>query len=74
MNEPALEKIIKAQNNCARIVTLYGERYLPIFERLENEVQERLKKQKLLKRAILIGKNDTQNGTHLRGVFNSKTK
>jgi len=69
MNEPSLNQIIKARNQCAEIIALYGEKFLPIFERLENEIVIREKRQRLLDKAINIGsKNGTQSGTHSRGL------
>ena len=79
MNEPTLDQIIEARNRCAEVIVQYGERYLPIFERLENEIVLREKKQELLNRAISISlkngtRNGTQNGTQLTSNFNSKIK
>ncbi len=75
MNEPSLNQIIKARNQCAEIIALYGERYLPIFERLENEISIREKRQKLLDKALIISsKNGTQSGTHLVLRFNAQSK
>lgn len=83
MTEPTFKQIIKARNQCANIIALYGEQYLPIFERLENEIALRKEKQALLEKAININsKNDTQNGTQndtqndtqLSRSFNAKTK
>lgn len=75
MNEPTLERIIEARNRCAEIIAKYGDRYLPIFERLENEIATQKEKQKLLNKAILLGSknsthNSTQNGTQLTNAFN----
>lgn len=79
MNDPTLNQIIEARNRCAEIIAQYGERYLPIFERLENEISLRKKKQELLNRAISISlkngtQNSTQNGTQLMIQFNLKNK
>ncbi len=75
MNEPPLNQIIKARNQCAEIIALYGEKFLPIFERLENEIAIREERQRLLDKAIMIGsKNGTQNGTHLAPRFNAQSK
>ena len=52
MNEPTIEQIIEARNQCAEIIALHGEKFLPIFERLENEIAIRQKKQELLVESI----------------------
>lgn len=60
-----MKELISARDKCAQIITLYGEQYIPIFERLENEISCRQKRQELLNKAIRIAtrKNGTQNGT-----------
>ncbi|MCG8483566.1 MAG: hypothetical protein MJA31_09685 [Clostridia bacterium] len=64
MGEPTKEEIIAARDRCAQIIALYGERYLPIFERLENEIALLEQQQVLLKKAICLGnKIDTQSAT-----------
>ena len=66
MKQPTTEELIVARNQCARIIALYGERYLPIFVRLENEIALRDQQKVLLKKAVNIGvKIDTQNGTQI---------
>ena len=67
--EISLDEIISARDKCARIVAVFGSRYLPIFERLETELTERQKKQQLLEKALQISsasgtQSGTQNGTH----------
>ena len=61
MSDLGLDQIIAARNECARIIALYGDTYLPIFERLETEISKRERQNKLLIKAMKIG---TQNGTH----------
>jgi|GEM_PF-2690677 len=61
MQEPTLDEIITARNECAKIIATHGEQFLPIFERLEEEIELRKKRVESLNRAIQIG---TQNGTH----------
>lgn len=68
--EPTLDEIRKARDECARIISLHGESYLPIFERLENEIAQRKHQNRLLKKALKIGtQNGTQNGTQLKVQF-----
>lgn len=79
MKDPTLEEIIKARDRCAKIIAQYGERYLPIFERLEKEIALRQEKQALMEKALRIsGKTGTQNGTqigtHLTSLFNAQMK
>ncbi|AXG69599.1 hypothetical protein KORDIASMS9_01824 [Kordia sp. SMS9] len=70
MQEPTLDQIIDARARCAKAIARYGEQYLPIFERLDNEIAKRVKQQSLLNKAIEIGtQNGTQNGTHLTDIF-----
>jgi len=61
MKEPTLKEIMDARDKCAIIIAKYGERYLPIFERLEKEIKIRMERQKCLDKALKIA---TQNGTH----------
>ncbi len=42
----------------ANIVAVYGERYLPIFERLEKEYKNRKQKNVMLTKAISISKSN----------------
>lgn len=66
-NEIPLSEIIEARDKVARIIAKYGKRYLPIFERLDFEVEKRKKEEELLKKAIDIGtQNGTQSGTHFK--------
>ena len=59
------DQLVEARNKCAFIISKYGECYLPIFERLENELKAFEKNKALLKKALHIGtQNGTQNGTH----------
>lgn len=66
-----IAELITAREQCAAIVVRYGERYLPIFERLENEVLVRKKQYLLFERAQQIARKngtqyDTQNGTQMK--------
>ena len=75
MSEPTLEEIIHARNECAQIITLQGKKYLPIFERLENEISKRREQNKLLEKALKIGtQNGTQIGTQLTAQFFTVSK
>ena len=60
MSEIPLSQINKARNRCAEIIAQCGDRYLPLFERLENEIQIREENQRLLDKAQKIA---TQNAT-----------
>ncbi len=60
MNDVGIKELLEARKRCAQIITHYGEQYLPIFERLEHEIDSRSEQQQLLKKAIEIG---TQSGT-----------
>ncbi len=75
MSDFGLDQIIAARNECARIIALHGDKYLPIFERLEKEITKHEQHNKLLMKAMKIG---TQNGTHigtqLRTLFSTATK
>ncbi len=48
------EELKKAYKISAMLVTLHGDIYLPIFERLEKEYNDRLKKKEALHRAVQI--------------------
>ncbi len=66
-DEITLSEIIEARDKVAWIIVKYGKRYLPIFERLDFEVEKRKKEEELLQKAITIGtQNGTQSGTHLK--------
>lgn len=70
MDEPTYDQIIAARDQCAKIVALYGQQYLPIFERLEREIARHEEQRKMLKRALRISqeigtRNGTQNGTQI---------
>ena len=70
MRDPNLDEIISARNECARIIATYGEQFLPIFERLEAEIEQRKKRIESYQRALQIGTQiGTQNGTHLTNSF-----
>jgi uncharacterized membrane protein YkoI len=55
----SLAQIKRAYHQAAKIVARYGDKYLPIFERLEKEYQNRKDKVKTLNRAIKIAEKDT---------------
>ncbi len=62
MNEPSLTEIVEARDKCAHIIVKYGEQYLPIFERLDKEIEIRMERQKYLEKAMEIA---TQNVTQI---------
>ena len=53
-----LNQLKQAYLQSANIVAVHGEEYLPIFERLENEYNQRLAKSALLTKAINISKSN----------------
>ena len=55
----SLAQIKRAYHQAAKIVTLYGDKYLPIFERLEKEYHDKKDKVKTLNRAIKIAEKHT---------------
>jgi len=56
-NDVSFSELKKAYLQSANIVAIYGERYLPIFERLEEEYKSRKLKSDILTRAISISKS-----------------
>lgn len=58
----SLDELIRARDKSAEIVVKYGEKYLPIFERMEKEVELKRQKKKLLNKVHEIV---TQNVTHI---------
>ncbi len=50
----SFESLKTAYLQAANIVSIYGEKYLPIFERLEKEYIERNKKRDILQRALKV--------------------
>lgn len=52
--EPTLEELIKARHDAAVLVRRFGEKFLPIFQRLDDEVSAREARQAALKRALEI--------------------
>ena len=63
MKQLTIEEIRKARDKCAFFVNKYGECYLPIFERLDNELQACQSRQSSLEKALQIG---TRFDTKLR--------
>ncbi len=64
MKEPSLAEIIVARDRCALIIAKYGQQYLPLFERLEKEIEAREERQKYLDKALKIATpNVTLNAT-----------
>jgi len=55
-----LDKIEKAYFQAAKIVARYGEKYLPIFERMEKEYHDKKDRVDAMNRAIKI--NERKNG------------
>ena len=75
MHEPSIEQIEEARNVCAKVIAMHGEKYLPIFERLDNELHQRKKQDCLLQKALKIAtQNDTHFATQLRSSFNTLSK
>ncbi|WP_421896345.1 hypothetical protein [Marinoscillum sp.] len=75
MGNPSLKEIVAARDECARIISMYGESYLPIFERLEKEITLHQKRNRLLDKALKIGtQSGTQNGTQLKVRFLKASK
>ena len=50
----SFESLKTAYLQAAKIVSIYGDKYLPIFERLEKEYIERNKKRDVLQRALKV--------------------
>lgn len=59
-NQLSLSQIKKAYYQAAKIVAQHGDKYLPIFERLENEYKDRKDKIEALNRAIKIAEKHTE--------------
>lgn len=56
-NPPSLEVLERALKIAARIVVLYGETYLPIFNRLHEEVEKMKAMQCKKDLALLLSKS-----------------
>ncbi len=59
-NKVSYKQLKKAYLQAAKIVALHGEKYIPIFERLEKEYNERKKQIETLNRAIKLAQSDTE--------------
>ncbi len=59
-NKVSYKQLKKTYLQAAKIVALHGEKYLPIFERLEKEYKERKKQVNTLNRAIKLAQSDTE--------------
>lgn len=69
MNSVRTKELEKARDECAKVIAQFGARYLPIFERLENEIINRQKEKDLLSKALRIASQNvpqiaTQFATH----------
>lgn len=53
--EPTLDELIEMRRDAAIIVQRFGDRFMPIFDRLEREVSNRLERQNAIERAIGFG-------------------
>lgn len=47
-----VETLIEAKEHTKHLVKTFGEVYLPLFERLEREIEEKQAKQRVLERAM----------------------
>lgn len=66
MSKLTIDEIREARDKCALIISKYGEKYLPIFERLDNELEMRERQQILLQKALKISTQiSTQNSTQI---------
>jgi len=69
-----INELIKAREKCAQIITQYGDVYLPIFERLDNEISALQTRQSAMDRVRMIADRGTSgNGTRI-GTQNSPQK
>lgn len=55
------KKLKRAYLQAANIVSLYGEKYLPIFERLEKEYNKRKQRLDSLNRAIELSQSSKES-------------
>ena len=55
------EELARARVQIAQIINTYGEKYLPIFERLDNEYNQRKAQQDLLTKARNISNSLDSN-------------
>lgn len=53
-DEIPMERLLKARLTAARIVARYGERFLPIFQRIDKEIRVRESRDKALSRALAM--------------------
>ena len=60
VNKVSYKQLKKAYLQAANIVAIHGKKYLPIFERLENECRERKKQVDILNRAIKLANSDKE--------------
>lgn len=68
----SLQDLIKARDKCAYIIAKYGQQYLPLFERLEKEIEIREERQKYLDKALKIATpNVTLNATPMNKKGNA---
>lgn len=54
-----LETLEKARKTVAKAIALHGEAYLPIFMRLDREVESRKQKDNAMQRALDLAKSIT---------------
>lgn len=60
-NDITLDQLQKAHIQAAKVVSIYGEKYLPIFERIEKECIKRQRKIALLTKAqSIFNSNNTE--------------
>lgn len=68
MTNISIDEVRQARDRSAAIVLEYGEQYLPLFERLDQELEQLLHKEKLLcKVQEIVTQNGTPIGTPTRG-------
>ena len=59
-----MRELYECYNKLACIIKAHGDEYLPLFERVHNEIESRKEKNRMVDIALRVAENNSKSGTH----------
>lgn len=63
-DDVTMRELYECYNKLACIIKQHGDEYLPLFERVHNEIESRKEKSRMVDIALRVAENNPKSGTH----------
>tara|TARA_R110000868_G_scaffold1211_2_gene9368 strand:- start:95309 stop:95578 length:270 start_codon:yes stop_codon:yes gene_type:complete len=60
----SMRELYECYNKLACIIKEHGDEYLPLFERVHNEIESRKEKNRMVDIALRVAESNSKSGTH----------